>query len=80
MIPYVEEKLKEGVCHSLFAAGVRGITDEPPQCLGERCSHWFICVRDCCEALSELIELETRDEELSPHPDNSERANHISVV
>ena len=84
MIPYVEEKLKEGVCHSLFASGIRSITDEPPACLGEKCSHWFPCVRDNCEALSDLIELEkmeTRNEELSSHPDDSERRrNHLSVV
>ena len=58
---YIGEKLKASVCHSLFTSGIRSPLEEPPQCLGERCSSWFLCVRDGCEALHTILELEEQE-------------------
>ena len=80
MITYCEEKLKASICHSLFTSGVRGEGETLPPCLGEKCSHWFICLRDACEAMADLIVIEEMEVGNDTEHPPVEPASHPFVI
>ena len=74
MISFCEERLKESICHSLLAAGLREVGDLPPRCSGSQCSVFYSCLVEQCEAVGKLIEIEQHENETLR--DDSD--NHVS--
>lgn len=58
--------LQGTVCMQLMVAGIRGIEDTDPFCMGERCACFFTCLHSTLEAQAGIAKMQKRTRRSRP--------------